>query len=61
MLPLCHQPIANALFIGKKGWWQMGGRWQQNTKNSIFVGRNYENYVFLVEKIVYSDLENDIS
>ena len=39
----------------------MGGRWQQNTKNSIFVGRNYENYVFLVEKIVYSDLENDIS
>lgn len=32
LLPLCHQPAWNALFMGKIGWWQQGGRWQQNEK-----------------------------
>ena len=36
LLPLCHQPIANALFMGKIGWWQMGGKWQQNGLFCLF-------------------------
>jgi len=25
LLPHCHQPISNALFIGKIWWWQLCG------------------------------------
>ncbi len=32
----CHQRLESIVFKGFSGWWQMGGRWQQNGKSGLF-------------------------